>query len=259
MIGRRTRPRGAVPAVLGTALALLLAACGGGGSAERPRLTVSAAASLTAPLERYGRAFGPARVRLSFGGSDELAAQIRRGARPDVYAAANTALPEELHHEGLVERPIAFATNRLVVAVPARSAIASLADLERRSVRLVVGSPSVPVGIYTRRALARLGRERTRRILAGVRSEEPDAKGVVAKVAQGAADAGFVYRTDVRAAGGRLRAIELPERLRPEAAYAAAVVRGSGHAGPARRFVRGLAGGRGAALLRGAGFGPPPR
>ena len=39
-------------------------------------------------------------MRLSFAGSDELAAQIQQGAQPDVYAAANTKLPDQLHAEG---------------------------------------------------------------------------------------------------------------------------------------------------------------
>ena len=57
-------------------------------------------------------------MRLSFAGSDELAAQIRQGVKPDVYAAANTRLPDELYDEGLLGEPVEFATNELVLAVP---------------------------------------------------------------------------------------------------------------------------------------------
>lgn len=238
---------------------MLLAGCGGAsrGEDDKPELTVSAAASLSEPFGRYGRAFDPARVRLSFAGSDELVAQIRRGAQPDVFAAANTDLPEALARERLLEPPVVFATNRLVLAVPTGSRVDSLADLEAPGRRLVIGSESVPVGRYTREVLARLGGPRSRRILANIRSEEPDVKGVVAKVAGGAADAGFVYRSDAMAAGGRLLAIELPARLKPETSYAAGVLRESSHPRLAREFVAGLRSGSGRRALREAGFAPP--
>ncbi len=242
------------------ALAPVAGGCGGrgpAGGAEEP-LTVSAAASLAEAFGRYGEGFEGGSPRFSFAGSGELAAQVRQGARPDVYAAANTELPSGLHGEGLVERPVTFATNALVLAAPADSEIDALSDVERPGVDLVVGSPSVPVGAYTREVLSRLGSQRAGRILAGVRSQEPDVKGVVAKLVAGAADAGFVYRSDVVAAGGRLRALVLPERLRPQAAYAAAVVKGADRPGLARRFVAGLRSGRGARILHAAGFGPPP-
>ncbi len=258
---RRARALVAGLCTLAALASLAAAGCGRQGpaqDAEEP-LTVSAAASLAEAFGRYGEGVEGGRPRYSFAGSDELAAQIRQGARPDVYAAANTKLPEALHREGLVERPVTFTTNALVLAVPADSAIDALSDLERPGADLVVGSPSVPVGSYTREVLWRLGPQRAELILAGVRSREPDVKGVVAKLVAGAADAGFVYRSDVVAAGGRLRALALPGRLRPQAAYAAAVVRGGERHALARRFVGGLRSGRGARILRAAGFGPPPR
>lgn len=228
-------------------------------ASPRPELTVSAAASLTEALRAYGPRFRDACVRLSFGGSDTLAAQIRQGVRPDVYAAADRALPRALFRERLVERPIPFATNSLVVAVPASSRIGSLGDLARLDVELAVGSPSSPIGAYTRDLLARLPRRQREGILANVRSEEPNAKGVVGKLLQRAVDAGITYRTDVAATDGRLRAIRLPTPLRTRAAYAAAVVRGAEHPHAARRFVRSLRSGAGARALRRAGFGPPPQ
>ena len=57
---------------------------------------VSAAASMTEALTECAKGYPDATVRLSFAGSDELAAQIRQGVKPDVYAAANTKLPDAL-------------------------------------------------------------------------------------------------------------------------------------------------------------------
>lgn len=227
----------------------VLAGCGGD---DETTLRVSAAASLKTAFEDYGSA------SFSFAGSDELAAQIRKGGRPDVFAAANTKLPDQLYGEGLVERPVTFAANRLVVAVPADSdAVRSLADLENSGVRIAAGSASVPVGSYTREVLARLGDEEARAVERNIRSNEPDVSGVVGKVSQGAVDAGFVYVTDVRASGGRLRAIELPARLRPNVLYGVAVVRGTSQGDRARSFVAGLLDGDGQEALQRAGFEPP--
>jgi molybdate transport system substrate-binding protein len=244
-------------------LAVVGGGCGGnaaaGGPRERPQLVVSAAASLGDALAGCAPRFADADVRLSLAGSDELAAQIRQGVEPDVYAAANMRLPRELARENLLREPVAFATNELVLAVGADSAIASLADLGREGVTLAIGSESVPVGAYTRDVLDRLDDRHRAAILANVRSNEPDVRGVVGKLAQGAADAGFVYRSDVRASRGRLEAIALPDRLRPAVAYGAGVVEGARRPALARRYVDDLRGGACARALRDAGFGPPPR
>src|SRR4051794_37515573 len=234
----------------------LFAGCGSSGGDGGP-VVVSAATSLKAALTRYGDQL-PGGARLSFAGSDELAAQIRAGARPDVFASANTKLPDQLYAEKLVDRPRAFAANRLVLAVPASGAkVASLADAAKPGAKVVMGAKDVPVGAYTRTVLARLPRTESLGILRNVRSEEPDVGGVVGKLAQGAADAGFVYVTDVRAASGRLRAIELPAALQPRVRYGVAVVRGARHPGAAQDFVDGLIDGKGADDLRAAGFERP--
>ena len=255
---------------IGTALiaiALLAAGCGddddtpaasGDGGGAQP-VVVSAAASLQTAFEDYAALLDPA-PRYSFAGSDELAAQIRQGVKPDVFASANTTLPDELFKEGLVEQPAVFAGNRLVLAVPADAdGIASLADVERPGVDLAVGSASVPIGAYTRKVLDGLPAEARERILANVRSEEPDVKGIVGKLTQGAVDAGFVYVTDVAAAQGELEAIDLPEALQPSVAYGVAVVKGAEHPEEAQAFVDGLVDGKGQEALRAAGFEPPPQ
>jgi molybdate transport system substrate-binding protein len=241
-------------------LAVLLAGCGGGGSgssggkASHP-LTVSAAASLKNAFLKYHSG-----NRYSFAGSDVLAAQIKAGARPDVYAAANTKLPQQLFKAGLLDKPVVFAGNRLVIAVPAggKSKVKSIADLAKPGITIAAGSASVPVGSYARQVLGRLPKAEAKKILGNIRSNEPDVAGVVGKVSQHAVDAGFVYITDVKAAGGTLTAIELPAKLQPHVAYAAAVVKGSKLHHKAAGFVKGLLVGRGPAALRQAGFEPPP-
>jgi molybdate transport system substrate-binding protein len=229
--------------------ATLLALLAISGCGDKTTLTVSAAASLKQALLRY-----EPDARYSFAGSDQLAAQIRAGAKPDVFAAANTKLPDQLYKDGLAEKPVTFATNKLVMAVPPDSRIDALGDLGRSGVKIAIGAADVPVGSYTREVLGKLDPALEKRILANVKSNEPDVSGVVGKVAQGAVDAGFVYITDVKAAGGKLKAVELPPPLAPDVAYGVAVVKGTKHHDEAQKFVDGL---KGAPALRESGFGSP--
>jgi molybdate transport system substrate-binding protein len=245
--------RRAAVAVLALAV---LAGCGG--DDETPQLTVSAAASLKQAFTQYGRDLPEARARFSFAGSEELAAQIEQGVKPDVYAAANTKLPQQLYEKGLVEQPTVFAGNRLVLAVPAGSGIGALEDLAANGVALAVGAEDVPVGAYTRTVLDKLPAAQRRAILANVRTEEPDVAGITGKLTQGAVDAGFLYVSDVRATDGALEAIELPDALQPDVAYGVAVVKGARHPREARAFIAGLLDGEGARALERAGFEPPP-
>jgi molybdate transport system substrate-binding protein len=244
-------------------LCLMLAAAVGCGSdddgpaaQEQPRLVVSAAASLSDALTGCSKEFEDADVKLSFAGSDELAAQIRHGVKPDVYAAANTRLPEELDQEGLLDTPVEFVTNELVIAVGGDgTAVEKVEDLAEPGIDVVIGAESVPVGSYTREVLGRLPAGLQEKIMANVRSEEPDVKGVVGKLTQGAADAGFVYLTDVTEG---VTGVELPPELRPTVAYGAGVVEGSKQPELAQQYLDGLTEGPCADALREEGFGPPP-
>jgi molybdate transport system substrate-binding protein len=229
----------------------------GGGS-----LIVSAAASLQTAFSRYGAQLsgtGRGTVRFSFAGSDELAAQIEQGVKPDVFASANLKLPNLLYAKGLVEKPVAFASNRLVLAVPAGSSkIKSLAGVAKPGVTLAIGSQTVPIGSYTRTVLSKLPPSLEKAVIANVRDEEPEVTGIVGKLTEGALDAGFIYATDVEAAGGKLKAIQLPDSLQPQVAYGVAIVKGSGHQTQAQAFIAGLLHGPGQLDLLRAGFLPPP-
>lgn len=239
-------------------LAALGAGCGGDDDGSGTELVVSAAASLSNAFPEYADAAGYD-AKFSFAGSDELAAQIRQGAAPDVYAAANTTLPDDLYQEDLLDKPVVFATNRFMLAVPAEgSEITSLEDLTEPGVKIAIGDPQVPIGAYTRETLEKLPNSESKAILANVASEEPDVLGIAAKINQGAVDAGFLYRSDVDASNGKIKGIELPARLEPDVAYGAGVVTDADEQDEGRKFVDGLLSDEGQEALRENGFLPPP-
>src|SRR3954454_8567535 len=153
-------------------------------AADSGRLAVFAAASLTEAFPPLSSA-----PRYSFAGSDQLAAQIQLGARADVFAAASPKYPELLFANGRREKPIAFATNTLIVVVPRGNParIRDVHDLTKPGVKVVIAAKSVPVGAYTLTVLTRLGIAAA--VLQNVVSQEADVKSVVAKVALGEADA----------------------------------------------------------------------
>jgi molybdate transport system substrate-binding protein len=236
--------------VLAAVLVCLLAAPAG--ARERaPKLTVFAAASLTEAFQAFDSA-----EAYSFAGSNTLAAQIKQGARADVFASASPQYTQDLFRAGLVEKPVTFATNRLVLIVPKSNpaGLASVYDLARKNVKLVVAAPAVPVGSYTRTVLRRLGLSS---VLTKVVSQESDVKSVVGKVALGQADAGFVYVTDVKPVAGDVASIRIPAWAQPRVRYEIAVVRSSSQKAAARAWIARVRGKTGQAALARAGFGKP--
>ena len=239
--------RGAVATALAAAL---LAPAEARSATGEDRLRVFAAASLTEVFRAIDR-----KPSYSFGGSNQLAFQIRRGAPADVFASASPTFTRALFRARLVERPRVFASNRLVLAVPRSNpaGIESVYDLRRKDVKLVIGARNVPIGSYTRAVLRRLG---LASVLGNVVSHEPDVKGIVGKLGLGQAEAGFVYATDVRPAASRIRAIAIPARGQPTVRYELAVVRAAQDRAAAQAWVRRIVSGRRAQrLLRQAGFG----
>jgi molybdate transport system substrate-binding protein len=242
---------------LGALLVAVLAAAGALALAAAPASTpdrpiVLAAASLSEVLPRL-----EPEGRYSFAGSNQLAQQIRLGAPFDVFLSASPRYTGELSREGLVRTPVTFATNSLVLIVPRANPqrIRGVRDLARRpKLRLVVAGPTVPIGLYTRAVLKRLG---LLGVLRRAVSLEPDVKGVVGKIALGEADAGFVYATDARTAGRRVEAVALPASAQPAVRYEAAIATSPQSLEAAQAFLRALRGPDGRRALRAAGFGTP--
>ncbi len=212
-------------------------------------LTIYAASSLTDVF----RSLDP--QRYSFAGSGTLETQIRNGAPADLFAAAAPLNTQRLYQQGLVRKPVAFASNRLVLIVPKSNpaGLRRVRDLARKPAKLVVAGPTVPVGAYTRTALRKLGLSS---VLSKVVSEETDVRAVTGKVALGQADAGFVYATDARAVADRVTVILIPARAQPHVRYEIAVVASSSKRAAAQAWVRMLVSARGQSVLKRFGFVP---
>jgi molybdate transport system substrate-binding protein len=131
--------------------------------------------------------------------------------------------------------------------------IRTVSDLRRRGVKLVIAAPGVPVGDYTLQVLRKL---RLLRVLENVVSRETDVREVLAKVALGEADAGFVYSTDARTVPRKVRVIRIPARGQPNVRYGICVVLATSHKASAQAFVRRVLGTRGQRILRSYGFLP---
>jgi molybdate transport system substrate-binding protein len=233
-------------------LALAAAACTASGAPAAPsaQATVYAAASLTDVFPKIDSA-----PRYSFGGSNTLAAQIRLGAPADVFASANMTLPNGLYAEGLCSKPVVFTRNRLVIVVPRSNPahIGSIYGLTRSGVKVVIAGAGVPVGSYTLQILRNMNL--TDGVLKNVVSRETDVREVLAKVALGEADAGFVYSTDAKTVPGRVTVINVPAWAQPKVQYGICVVSRDNKT-EARAFISRVMSPAGQRKLLAAGFLP---
>ena len=227
-----------------------LIACASAGAAGHVALNVYAAASLTDVFPKIDPA-----EHYSFAGSNALAAQITQGAPADVFASANTSLPEQLFAKGVVLKPVVFTRNTLVLIVPTSNPanIHSPFDLRRDGIKLVIAQQAVPVGGYTLQILKNMALSD---VLKNVVSRESDVREVLAKVALGEADAGFVYSTDARTVKGKVTVIRLPAWAQPKVQYGVAVVAASPNRAAAQAFVAKLLAKPAQAKLIAAGFLP---
>jgi molybdate transport system substrate-binding protein len=235
-------------------VAVLAAAVVGSAGAQRDatRATVYAASSLTDVFPKIAP-----HAPFSFAGSNMLAAQIRQGAPADVFAAANVKLPYGLYGDGFCSKPVVFTRNALVLIVPRGNPahIKTVFDVRRKGVKLVIAAQGVPVGDYTLQVLKKL---KLTAALRNLVSRETDVREVLAKVALGEADAGFVYSTDARTVPKKVRAVAIPPRGRANIEYGICVVLKGNHAA-GQAFVRRVLSPVGQTILRRYGFLPRPK
>jgi len=194
----------------------------GAGGAARGTLTAFVAANATdvfnTLIGRFERQHPGVRVKPSYAGTQILLTQLQQGAPVDLFLSADKAHAKQAVADGLIPRYDPVSRNSEVIVVPRSNpaGISSLQDLATKPVKLIIGVPTVPIGVYTRHifinAAAQYGPGFAQQALAHVVSTETDVKQVLHKVALNEADAGIVYRTDVTpAVAGQVTMIAVPD------------------------------------------------
>jgi molybdate transport system substrate-binding protein len=246
-------------------ISLILGACGSSNTLHT--LTVHAAASLTDAFTEIAKTFEAENpgvtVVLNFGGSQNLRTQIEQGAPADVFASANAKEMDALVAQDFVaaEAPQVFIKNQLVVILPRDNpaGIASLEDIGKPGMKLVLAAEEVPAGRYARQILENLnalyGAGYADRVLANIVSNEDNIRQAVTKIQIGEADASIVYLSDAVAAP-ELQRIEIPPEVNVIAEYPIAPLAESTNPELADAFIAYVLSLAGQASLEKWGFTP---
>jgi len=247
----------AVPLVL----ALAVAACSSSGGAAKSggklsgSITVDAAASLTEAFTALKAGFEKAHpgttVTFNFAASSELATQITQGQPADVFASASTKNMTQLGSVAL--HPADFAKNRAEIAVPPSNpgGVTGVADLAKSGVKVALCDAAVPCGALARQVLTNA------KVTVAPAASLPDVKSTLAAVESGEVDAGVVYVTDVRAASGKVKGIEIPPAVNASTTYPIAALKDAKNPSLAAAWVAYVRSAAGRKVLQADGFALP--
>lgn len=266
------------PLIAGSTLAgtaVLLAACGsssasasgggsGGASSGAPgasssaggssTITVLAASSLTdvfAAIQKdFQKAHPGVTVRISYEASSLIVSQVNQGAPADLVAFADTDSLAMLTRSKLVGKDVIIAKNSLEIATPPSNPgkVSGLADLAKKSVKVVLCAAQVPCGKGAAKVLT------AAHVKANVVSFEQNVRATLIKVEQADAQAAIVYHSDVASAGRKVLGVVIPPGQNEIQSYPVQAVSKSA---AAAQFVAFTAGAQGQKEMRAFGFLAP--
>ena len=226
-------------------------------------LTVFAAASLTDAMKDIAVTWekqGHQSLRLSFGASSTLARQIEQGAPANLFASADEQWMAYLANRNLIAPDTRrdLLANRLVLIVPARNPNHvtigpgfDLAGLLGHDGRLATGDPAhVPVGIYARQALQKLG---VWEIAQARLAPTADVRGALLLVERDEAPVGIVYATDAAISRGVMVAGVFPDDSHDPITYPFAITK-AGDTPDARALLGFLSGPEARTIFVSRGF-----
>jgi molybdate transport system substrate-binding protein len=246
--------------------------------ARAAALTLWGADSLNGALRAVAKDFttaGNPTVTMDFAPSGMLRKRIEGGARPDLFASADTANPLALEHAGLAGPVVHFATNRIVaVAKPGLKVTSDtlLSTLLNPAVTVGTSTPrSDPLGDYTEQVFAKANTllpgstakldAKVKHLMGGPAS--PKVPGGQNKIVYfikrtHQADVFLTYASLARAAltiAPDLQEIELPGSLAMTVEFGLTVLKGADPGSDAlKNYILSPAG---QAVLAKDGFGPP--
>ncbi|HVZ10674.1 molybdate ABC transporter substrate-binding protein [Rhodopila sp.] len=232
-------------------------------TARAQDLTVFAAASLTDAMKDIAAqwvAAGHKEPRLSFGASSTLARQIEQGAPANVFASADQKWMDYLAEKNLIAAGTRtnLLENELVLIAPADRHLSvtikpgmDLVALLGSNGRIATGDPAhVPVGLYAKQALTRLGLwDKVEPRLA----RADDVRSALLLVERGEAPLGIVYATDAKVSKAVAVAGVFPADTHDPVTYPFAVTK-AGDTPDARAFLKFLSGPKATAIFADRGF-----
>ena len=228
-----------------------------GSGAASGTVTVFAAASLTESFTSLGRQFEAAHpgttVKFNFGASSSLAENINQGAPADVFASASPKNMQQVVDADGASDSKTFARNVMQIAVPPDNpaGVREVTDLARSNVKVALCQPQVPCGAVAQQVFGNVN------ITVKPVTQGADVKAVLTTVQLGEVDAGMVYRTDVRAAGTKVKGIEIPADQNASTSYPIAALTEAPNPVGAAAFVDYVLSPDGEKVLEQAGFAAP--
>jgi molybdate transport system substrate-binding protein len=146
-----------------------------------------------------------------------------------------------------------FATNQMEIATPPSNPghVSSVSDLAKSSVKTALCQPQVPCGAVAQQVFTNA------KITVKPVTLEPDVKSVLTKVQLGEVDAGMVYVTDVKAAGDKVKGIEIADDVNASTDYPIATLTKSANPAVASAFEDLVLSPAGQSVLATAGFSAP--
>jgi molybdate transport system substrate-binding protein len=220
-------------------------------------ITVFAAASLTESFGTLGKQFEAANpgttVKFNFAASSALAESINQGAPADVFASASPTNMTQVVDQGGATDSKTFANNVAEIAVPPDNPanVSTVADLGKSGVKVALCQPQVPCGKLAAQVF------KNANVTVKPVTLGPDVKSVLTSVQLGEVDAGMVYKTDVQAAGTKVKGVEIPQAQNASTSYPIAALTKAPNSAGAAAFVDYVLSDDGAKVLAAAGFASP--